>query len=116
MSLDKRIQAIFSRAGSEVVDAIRASLADEIRRLTSGTSTRGVTEKRNGKRRSSKQIASGVERLLGFIRQHPGLRTEEILKQLGGDKITIKDGLARLRATGKVRTTGIKRAMTYRAA
>jgi len=116
MSLDKRIQAIFSRAGNEVVDAIRASLADEIRRLTNGTSARGVTEKRNGKRRSSKQIASGVDRLLAFIRRHPGLRTEQIFKQLGGNKVTLKDGLARLRATGRVKTTGIKRAMTYRPA
>ena len=64
-------------------------------------------------RRSARQIAGSVGRVVAFISKHPGLRSEQIVKALGGDASGVSDALARLRASGRVKTDGIKRAMTY---
>jgi hypothetical protein len=118
MSLDAKIQSIFVSVGRDLVAAIRASISDEVRRLHYGRGVRNSAPKVKSSvgRRSSKQIAAVVGKLLAFIRQHPGVRSEQIMRKLGGDKALIKDALRRLRATKKVRTVGIKRAMAYRAA
>src|SRR5438067_382737 len=121
MSLESRIQSIFARAGRDVVAAIRESLPEEVRHLTAGgaASARPVASAQpapDGHRRNAKQIAAVVAQLLAFVREHPGLGAEQIVKGFGGDVVVVKDALARLRATKKVRTVGIKRAMRYRAA
>jgi hypothetical protein len=68
-----------------------------------------------GARGSSNQIARTVGRVLSFIRQNPGLRSEQITARIGGEKTAIADALARLRGSGKVQTKGQKRATTYHA-
>jgi hypothetical protein len=72
-----------------------------------------VAASSRGGRRSSKQINHLVGQVHAFIKSHPGLRSEEIMGKMGGNKHSVKDALARLRATKKVKTKGIKRAMTY---
>ncbi len=67
-------------------------------------------------RRSSKDIEKTVGKVLGFVSRNPGLRSEEIVKKMGGDAKAISDALARLRAEKKVTTEGEKRATRYTAA
>jgi hypothetical protein len=64
-------------------------------------------------RRSSTDIAKTVDRVIGFVAKHPGLRSEEIVKQLGGDAKGVADALARLRSEKHVKTQGEKRATRY---
>ncbi len=80
-----------------------------------GNSAVAKTHGRGG-RRSSKQINHLVGQVHAFIKSHPGLRSEQIMGKMGGNKHSVKDALARLRATKKVKTKGIKRAMTYQVA
>jgi hypothetical protein len=64
-------------------------------------------------RRSPEQKRATEEKLLAFIARNPGLKSEEIVKEIGGDAKVFKSGLADLRAAKKVVTKGARRAMTY---
>lgn len=57
-----------------------------------------------------------VDQLLAFISRNPGLRSEQIQKQLGAKQAAVKVGLAKLRASGRVKTSGTRRATTYASA
>lgn len=72
------------------------------------------SQSEKGGRRSPKQIAASVDKVLSFIASNPGLRTEQIVEGIGHKKATI-DALHRLRNDGKIKAKGIKRAMTYTA-
>jgi hypothetical protein len=54
-----------------------------------------------------------LDRILDLVQRSPGLRTEEIQKQLAAPMLLIKPALARLRKTKQLRGEGIKRAMKY---
>ena len=56
-----------------------------------------------------------VRELLAFIARHPGLRSEQIRKEVGLAQPIVKAALAQLRAESKVRTQGNRRATTYSA-
>ena len=64
--------------------------------------------------------ASGGEALLGrvldLIAKTPGLRAEEVSKQLGAKPEAVKEALAELRASGRVKVSGKARGTRYRVA
>ena len=57
--------------------------------------------------------AATLERIAGFIEKTPGLRSEEIQRELALPSKLVKIGLAKLRDTKRVRTAGQRRATTY---
>ncbi|MSP62548.1 MAG: hypothetical protein EXR72_19895 [Myxococcales bacterium] len=57
-----------------------------------------------------------LNELVTLIQKNPGLRSEEIQKQVGGDKGAIKAALAKLRELKRVQTSGVKRSTIYTAA
>ncbi len=74
-----------------------------------------VKPSRKGKklvRRSPEQKKAIAERILTFVAQNPGLKSEQIQKALGDAKV-VRASLKELRAAQKVATTGEKRGMTY---
>ena len=71
------------------------------------------TKRRKGSHRDLADIEKTIAAVLAFIERSPGLRSEQIAKGMGGDRSDVKDALGRLRAGGKVKTKGQKRAMTY---
>jgi hypothetical protein len=73
-----------------------------------------VGRARGGRR--SKLTDGTLEQLLKLIGDKPGLRSEQIYELSSLPPKVAKAGLAKLRATKRVKTTGIKRAMTYMAA
>ena len=81
--------------------------------VTAAPATAKPTKSKKGLHRNSVDIEKTVAAVLGFIERSPGLRSEQIAKGLGGDRSDVKDALARLRAGGKVKTKGQKRATTY---
>lgn len=69
--------------------------------------------KRRGRRGRLDQ--GTIDQILKFVEKHPGLRSEQIQGQLDVDRKLVKAGLAKLRETKRVRTSGHKRATTYTA-
>jgi hypothetical protein len=143
-TLDSRVEEIISRAASEIVSAVRTEIANELLRSTDGKGTavqparrgrppkakgaapgkapakgpaaKGPTARRSKGRRPAGQVAMDDARLLDYVRNHPGLRSEDIVKAVGLRKQDVASGLQRLRETNKVKMKGIKRAATYTAA
>ena len=54
-----------------------------------------------------------AERVLQYIREHPGSRSEDIYGHLGTDAASLRPVLHRLRDEGKVKVEGKARAMRY---
>jgi hypothetical protein len=124
-SLVTRINQIVASAAQEIAQAVRQNIADEVNRLVgaAGAVARGG---RGGQRRAAGPAGGGrrrrrrgavdnasLEKLLKFIGAKPGLRGEEIRKQVGLPDDVVRAGLAKLRETKKVRTKGERRATTY---
>ena len=79
--------------------------------------SRGAKAARSAKGpRRGKDAGAVVDQLLAFIAKNPGLRSEQIQKQIGVKQALVKAGLAKLRAAGKVKTTGSRRSTTYASA
>jgi hypothetical protein len=78
-----------------------------------GGATRGAGK--NGKKlgRRGRLDEGTLGQILKTVEKHPGLRSEQIQKQLDVDPRLVKAGLARLRAEKRVKTTGERRATTY---
>jgi hypothetical protein len=126
-SLERRIHDIITRAAHEISAVARRELSDDIRKLLGAAgatpaTTRGAAatpahapkaSRRGGRRGRRGPNESTIEKVLDFIKSTPGLRSEQIAKQLGGD---VKSALAKLRAAGKVKTSGARRATTYASA
>lgn len=74
----------------------------------------GEKSGRRGRRGSLDEAT--VSRVLSAIEANPGLRTEEIYKKVPVSAEQAKKVLAKLRADGRVKTKGKKRATTYAAA
>ncbi len=72
----------------------------------------GLLEPGQRGRRSLVDSAT-LERIAGFIEKTPGLRSEEIQRELALPPKLVKIGLAKLRDTKRVRTAGQRRATTY---
>ena len=67
-------------------------------------------------RRSADEIAAGVAMVVGHIKAHPNLRSEDIRKDLKMPRPVVRDALDRLMASKKIKMKGEKRAATYTAA
>lgn len=116
--LESQLLAIARRMTDEVAALVRRQIASEMTRIIgtvngSGTVANGsVRRGRSGG--ASPQLVSTV---LEAIKRSPGLRTEQIYAKLPSHPAPrVKAALARLRADKKVKTSGTRRAMTYRSA
>lgn len=57
-----------------------------------------------------------LDKIVEFVRKHPGLRSEQIQGEMQLQPGVVKAGLAKLRAARRVKTAGQRRATTYSAA
>jgi hypothetical protein len=64
-------------------------------------------------RRSSADVEEVAERVLGYVRAHPGQRLEEIGRGLGTDTAGLKLPVKELMGSGRLRTEGQKRGTKY---
>jgi hypothetical protein len=122
MTLQQRVQEVVNRAASEIARAVRQNIAEQVARMTGGAKAAAKPAKekpvkrRRGRRGRRGPNSAGVEKVLKFVQSHPGLRSEQIQKQMDLASARVKGALLKLRATGKVKTKGQKRATTYQAA
>ena len=63
--------------------------------------------------RRSKLSAAALEQIIEVVRKKPGLRSEQIQRELDFAQGVVKAGLARLRLERRVRTSGQRRSTTY---
>lgn len=96
-----------SKAKKEAIKAARKAAAAPAPAAAPAKKTRG------GRRGSN---AAAAETIFKLIQSTPGLRSEQIQKKLPIPPKKIKAGLSKLRAAGRVKTKGIKRAMVYNVA
>ena len=114
--LDARIASIAQQMAAELVLAVREHLAEEVANVIGGQRNGAVPSGRAKRRRRGAGVDDTVlEQLLRTIKASPGLRSEEIYKKLPVSPKVAKAGLAKLREQKKVKTSGEKRATTYRA-
>jgi hypothetical protein len=71
--------------------------------------------RRNGGKRTADELATFKTRVLGVIKMSPGLRTEEIAKQLGATTKELQLPMRQLREEKLIRMKGEKRAASYSA-
>jgi hypothetical protein len=135
-SLRSNIQAAAAVFTSSVLEAIRGASLEELLAESGSGARRGpgrppragaaaarggspVREARSGrlKRRSAKDIAAALDRVVGLVKKHKaGLRAEQIREQLKMQSKemprVLKEGLGKK----KLKAKGQKRATTYTAA
>ena len=137
-TLESQIDSIISHAAAEVAQAVRANIAAEVTRMIGGGAApaAGTTGKRGpGRPRKSGSVAKApsatqplkaraphprrsytdadVERILGLIKEKPGLHSVEIQAQSGIGKKVVEKVLTKLRDDKIVKTKGKRSAMTY---
>jgi hypothetical protein len=117
-SIEARIQSAILRAANEIAAAVRADIISRTVQLFNGapvaartTAPKATTPKRRGRKPGRAAANTGlIDRVTAYIQANPGKRSEEIGKAIGSD---VKPALAKLRAEGKVKTRGERRATTY---
>lgn len=115
---DSIIHSIIARATSEIVNAFRRDAPKPAGRPSKGASARVAPSAKPAKfrRRSSRKIAADNDKLLTFIKGHPGLRSEEIQDGVKLPRPDVTSGLVALRDSGRIKMKGVKRGATYRSA
>ena len=115
---------------NQIVDAFLAKIADLARRAA--IDTLGATFGRNGtaravtpmkpvgrpigsrtRKRRDSELNALSEKFAGFVRHHPGLRIEQINRNLGTTTKELALPIRRLVAAGVIHTKHQKRATTY---
>ena len=66
-----------------------------------------------GAKRSSGELDKLADSFHGFVAKHPGLRIEQINKQLGTNTKDLALPIRKLIADGAIKTKGAKRSTTY---
>jgi len=114
-----RVQSIIDRFVSELTQVAR----DEAARVVMGgfgaskpgrkPASNGAGRTRGGEKRSPEKLEALQEKFLGFVKSHPGLRIEQINKELGTSTKDLALPIRKLMASRQLRAHGQKRATTY---
>lgn len=103
---------------AEITELARRAAIDTLEnalgRRTTGSSLRLSAGRRGGGgKRSSDEIDVLADNFHGFVAKHPGLRIEQINKQLGTNTKDLALPIRKLIADGAIKTKGEKRSTTY---
>lgn len=129
-TLESRIQGVMSQIARDITAAVRQDFAAAIQRiLDSGGAVSaprqaattpaarkpaGRKPRKAGRRGGRRSADDGtLDKVLSFVQAHPGLRNEQIRGQIGLPRAALAGALAKLRADGRLKTSGVARAMTY---
>jgi len=103
---------------TQISDLARRAALEMIEKSLGKSGTRGsVRGISTGRGRGAKRTASDLEALssqfVSFVTKHPGLRIEQINKELGTSTKDLALPIRKLVAEGVVKTKGKKRSTTY---
>jgi hypothetical protein len=133
-NLDTLIASIVSRSAStmaqEIAKAVRQNIAAQIAgtplaaakgpgpapKATAPAAPKAASSGKGKRgRRSAKQVAADDARILAYVKDHPGLTSLKLQKQIAMPSLFLASGLLRLREGNKVKAKGERSAMTYSA-
>jgi hypothetical protein len=96
------------------MDTLEAALSGHEARRAATTTTAGPGRVRGrGAKRSPDELDKLAERFQVFVKEHPGLRIEQINKQLGTSTKDLALPIRKLLAEGAIHAKGQKRSTTY---
>lgn len=109
-----RVVADFVAQITELARAAARDMIDEaLGRGAKGSFGRGRGRGGRGAKRSSDELDEMMEQFHSFVAKHPGLRIEQINKQLGTSTKDLALPIRKLIAEGALKTKGAKRSTVY---
>lgn len=129
-ALSSRIRGIFQKNSRGTLGKLIEGLVDDehwgvmknvrvatVLRPSGAAGTPTTTGARRGRPPGSGKLSAGaIEQIVEVIRKKPALRSEQIQRELSLAAGVVKAGLAQLRKTRRVRTSGQRRSTTYQLA
>ena len=108
------VAQITELARRAAIDTLEAALSgSEARRAATTTSAGPGRVRGRGAKRSPDELDKLAERFQTFVKENPGLRIEQINKQLGTTTKDLALPIRKLLAEGAVHAKGQKRSTTY---
>jgi hypothetical protein len=99
---------------SQITELARRAAIDTLESaLGSKGGSRGRISRGRGAKRSSGELDKLSEQFHAFVGKHPGLRIEQINKQLGTTTKDLALPIRKLISDGEIKTKGAKRSTTY---
>lgn len=98
-----------------ITELARAAARDMIDQALGKPRMNGMSPRANGRgaKRSPAEIERLVDQFYAFVAKHPGLRIEQINKQLGTQTGDLALPVRKLISDGMIKTKGKKRSTTY---
>jgi hypothetical protein len=103
------VQQITELARRAAIDTLESALGKHV--PSGGRGRGGVRAK--GAKRSSNELDKLADSFHGFVAKHPGLRIEQINKQLGTTTKDLALPIRKLISDGAIKTKGEKRSTAY---
>jgi hypothetical protein len=107
-----QITEAWKRAVSEALTGVQAGGGRGGRR-GGGASAASTASRRKGEKRTADELDGLAERFQAFVKDNPGLRIEQINKQLGTSTKDLQLPIRKLIADGAVKAKGEKRSTQY---
>jgi hypothetical protein len=108
------VAQITELARRAAIDTLEAALSgSEARRVTAPPSAAPGRVRGRGAKRSPDELDKLAERFQAFVKENPGLRIEQINKQLGTTTKDLALPIRKLLAEGAIHAKGQKRSTTY---
>ena len=102
---------------SQITDLARRAAIDQLEGVFNmgkrGKSPLGARARRKGSKRTGGELDKLAESFHAFVAKHPGLRIEQINKQLGTTTKDLALPIRKLISDGSLKTKGAKRSTTY---
>jgi hypothetical protein len=123
--MSTRVHELIEEFAGKLEDALKQDLRDAIERLGLGiegshrnakpprASGHMTTGARNGVKRDAAALDGLSQKFVAFVTKHPGLRIEQINRQLGTTTKSLALPIRKLIADGSIKARGQKRSTTY---
>lgn len=100
---------------AQVTDLARRAAIEQVQSALGGVSAVRSTRRRGqtGGKRAPDELDRLRDAFIAFVTKHPGLRIEQINKQLGTTTKDLALPIRKLVADGTIKTKGKKRSTTY---
>lgn len=105
------VRKITDIVNQQVVRAVQDTLSAKTTRAIAAPAAQGAPRRRG--RPPSPEIAAMAERIENFVRNHPGLRLEQIAREMGVESKVLKYPITKLLEAGTLRTEGQARGTRY---
>jgi hypothetical protein len=111
--VDDFVAQITELAKNAAIETLKTVLGNQTRRSTSTTSAPAGRVRGRGAKRSPDELDKLAGNFQTFVKENPGLRIEQINKQLGTTTKDLALPIRKLLAEGAIHAKGQKRSTTY---